>query len=320
MADKTNIEWTDATWNPITGCAIKSPGCVPCYAMVLAGTRLKNHPSRAGLTDKTKAGPVWNGKVRFNAEWLTQPLKWKRPRMIFTCAHADLFYEEVPDEWIDDIFAVMARATQHTFQVLTKRSARMRYYLNARSTVTRIAQKIAEREELDGGMRDVRAIEERLRQRWPLVNVWVGVSTERQKEWDERVPDLAETPAAVRFVSIEPLLGPLDPSKWVHAIDWFIVGGQNGPRPTHPKWVRAIRDALIAAGKLDRFFFKQWGTWVTEDQSPDDIVLPSSAIAPWGKIDKHGNPSGDQTAVYKVGKKAAGRLLDGVEHNGMPFP
>jgi Bacteriophage protein gp37 len=116
MADGTKIEWTDATWNPVTGCSVVSPGCTNCYAMRLAGTRLKHHPSRAGLTIDTKAGPVWNGKVRFNEQWPSEPLRWKRPRRIFVCAHGDLFAEGVPDEWMDQVFAVMALAPQHVFR------------------------------------------------------------------------------------------------------------------------------------------------------------------------------------------------------------
>jgi len=131
MAEHSTIEWTDATWNPITGCSVVSPGCANCSAMSLAGTRLKHHPSRAGLTTDSKAGPVWNGKVRLNESWLTQPLQSKRPRRIFVCAHGDLSAEGVPDAWIDRVFAVMALAPQHTFQVLTKRAARMRAYLTA---------------------------------------------------------------------------------------------------------------------------------------------------------------------------------------------
>ena len=132
MAETSTIEWTDATWNPITGCSVVSPGCTNCYAMTLAGTRLAQHPSRKGLTVPSKAGPVWNGKVRFNRDWLHQPLHWRRPRMIFVCAHGDLFHENVPDEWIDQVFAVMAIARWHTFQVLTKRPKRMRAYFAER--------------------------------------------------------------------------------------------------------------------------------------------------------------------------------------------
>lgn len=135
MADGTPIEWTDATWNPVTGCSVLSAGCTNCYAMRLAGTRLQHHPSRAGLTtpSRIKSGtglgkPVWNGQVRFNEQWLTEPLRWKRPRRIFVVAHGDLFHDAVPDAWIDQVFAVMALAPQHQFQVLTKRAARMRAY------------------------------------------------------------------------------------------------------------------------------------------------------------------------------------------------
>ena len=121
MGDQTKIEWTNATWNPITGCSVVSAGCTNCYAMRLAGTRLKHHPSRKDLTILRGGNYVWNGEVRFNENWLDQPLKWSKPRMIFVCAHGDLFHEAVPFEWIDQVFAVMALCPQHTFQVLTKR-------------------------------------------------------------------------------------------------------------------------------------------------------------------------------------------------------
>ena len=328
MADNTAIEWTDATWNPVTGCSIVSPGCTNCYAMRLAGTRLKHTPSRAGLTKDTKAGPVWNGQVRFNEGWLDQPLRWKRPRRIFVCAHGDLFAENVPDEWIDRVFAVMALSPQHTFQVLTKRAARMRAYCDNRG---------------GGVSRRVSMIAKNTLIRWPLPNVWLGVSAERQQEADERIPDLLATPAAIRFVSAEPLLGPIDftrivnrdPAKfsWLNywprlnaltgnyplieetrdphpeRLHWIIVGGESGPgaRPMHPAWARAIRDQCVAAGVP--FFFKQWGEWVTEDQSPEDIVLPGTSRRHWGI---------SQPSAYNVGKRRAGRLLDGIEHNGFP--
>ncbi len=133
MADRTKIEWTDATWNPITGCSVVSPGCTNCYAMKLAGGRLRGHPSRKGLTIPSKAGPVWTGEVRLNEEWLDQPLRWRKPRSIFVCAHGDLFNENVPDEWIDQVYGVMALCPQHTFQVLTKRPERMREYIDRRT-------------------------------------------------------------------------------------------------------------------------------------------------------------------------------------------
>jgi protein gp37 len=274
MADNSKIEWTDATWQPITGCSVHSPGCINCYAMKLAGGRLRNHPSRAGLTKMTKAGPVFTGEVRFNEQWLDQPLRWTRPRMVFTCAHGDLFHENVPDEWIDRVFRVMAMAKRHTFQVLTKRSARARTYLNT-----------SNRE------RAIRSVPIQ----WPLPNVWLGVSAERQQEADERIPDLLATPAAVRFVSAEPLIGPIDlnglalPEAWPRCdcrghrptfdalnsaiycegccegpeattlprLDWVIVGGESGPnaRSMHSDWARLIRDQCAAAGTA--FFMKQ---------------------------------------------------------------
>lgn len=215
MSDGTKIEWTEATWNPITGCSVTSPGCTNCYAMKLAGTRLKHHPSRAGLTTDTKAGPVWTGEVRFNEAWLTQPLKWRRPRRIFVCAHGDLFHESVPDEWIDRVFAVMALAPQHTFQVLTKRAARMREYM--RRSCGRIADAVM-RLRRERGVVSALAPLPHVRPGaawWPLPNVWLGVSVEDQTRADERIPDLLATPAAVRWLSCEPLLGPVDVGPWI---------------------------------------------------------------------------------------------------------
>lgn len=206
MAENSKIEWTDATWNPITGCSVVSPGCTNCYAMKLAGTRLQHHPSRAGLTRDSKAGPVWTGEVRLNEDWLDQPLRWKRPRRIFVCAHGDLFHESVPDQWIDRVFAIMAAAPHHTFQVLTKRAARMRQYF---SDVTRLRERMLTAAALTFPI--PWAVERRMgRLPLPIPNVWLGVSAEDQQRADERIPDLLATPAAVHFVSAEPLLGPIN--------------------------------------------------------------------------------------------------------------
>lgn len=216
MAKTSHIEWTDATWNPVTGCSVVSPGCTNCYAMKLAGTRLRHHPSRQGLTQETKAGPVWTGDVRFNREWLDQPLRWKRPRRIFVCAHGDLFHESVPDAWIDQVFAVMALAPRHTFQVLTKRADRMRAYLTDPATPGRIIRE-AFQIDCEGGAwmsadREIGGIEP-----LPLPNVWLGVSAEDEARADQRVPHLLRTPAAVRFISYEPALGPLNARRWLPA-------------------------------------------------------------------------------------------------------
>lgn len=202
MAETSKIEWTDATWNPITGCTVLSRGCQDCYAMRLAGGRMKHHWSREGLTKEGPNGPVWTGEVRLNKPWLDQPERWKRPRMIFVCAHADLFHESVPDEWIDIIHGVMYRAKQHVFQVLTKRPERMRRYLET------------------SGASDLP----------PLPNVWYGASMEDQETANLRLPELMATPAAVRWVSAEPLLGPIDLTRWMVASDNPSHGGEQTSR------------------------------------------------------------------------------------------
>ena len=361
MAESSSIEWTDATWNPVTGCDVVSPGCTNCYAMRLAGTRLKHIPSRASLTRDTKAGPVWNGEIRVNEEWMDQPLRWKRPRMIFVCAHGDLFHEKVPDEVLDRVFAVMALSPQHTFQVLTKRSARLRDYINRPHGYfdhQRREDTAIERACWDI-LRDRRTLSENLiKWPWPLPNVWLGVSAEDQKRADERIPDLLATPASIRFVSAEPLLGPINlrririapdhhtiidaldgyavagkPGRERTMLDWVIVGGESGrgARPMHPAWARQIRDQCENAGVP--FFFKQWGIWAvaSEANGHDDSDM-SRNDAVWLHSDgRQTKPSHlrpdleaadyrDPIAMFPATKKRAGRLLDGVEHNAMPQP
>lgn len=311
MADNSKIEWTDATWNVITGCSVISPGCTNCYAMKLAGTRLATHPSRAGLTMPGKSGPVWTGEVRFNGEWLTQPLEWTKPRMIFVCAHGDLFHESVPDAWLDMVFSVMALAPQHVFQVLTKRSRRLRAYLNHPDTPRRVlaVATAGDRKDSPKSMAVAAYISA-----WPLKNVWVGVSAEDQTRADERIPDLMETMAAVRWVSAEPLLSDIVLSgKWLglgdnggygHGrLDWVVAGGesQHGSRPSHPNWFRGLRDQCVAAEVP--FLFKQWGDWVS--------------VSEVGGPGKH-HQFPDYATVRRVGKKAAGRTLDGRTWDEMP--
>lgn len=323
MADGTHIEWTDATWNPITGCSVVSAGCKHCYAMKLAGTRLAHHPSRAGLTIDTKAGPVWTGEVRFNKQWLDQPLRWRRPRRIFVCAHGDLFHEAVPFDWIDRVWGVMALAPRHTFQVLTKRPERM----------LDIVPKLAARHRPPDGSR------------WPLPNVWLGVSVEDQAAADERIPLLLQCPAAVRWISAEPLLGRVDLCEhlgmwWNQTmgcfegtgmeinrhrdgrprIGWVVAGGESGPgaRPMHPDWARSLRDQCAAAGVA--FMFKQWGEHLPADADECDAgVEPARLVwsdgTPWAQED---GQRGGVALMARVGKKAAGRLLDGVLHNNYP--
>jgi protein gp37 len=251
MADGTKISWSEATWNIITGCSMVSPGCTNCYAMRLAGTRLQHHPSRAGLTHETDRGPVWTGEVRFNEEWLTQPLKWKKPRLIFVCAHADLFHEAVPDEWIDRIFAVMALAPQHTFQILTKRPERMRKYMLPTTDIPMLGRLPLERVHIEASQDDIEPWESLHRygnlyslyldRPWPLPNVWLGVTAENQAEADKRIPVLLDTPAALRWVSIEPMLGAVD----LTAID---IDGHRPVRVSAQKQARRVLRRLRDAG------------------------------------------------------------------------
>lgn len=345
----SKIEWTGSTWNPIVGCSIFSPGCKRCYAMRMAA-RLEamGLPQYRGLTERSAVGAVWTGEVRFVESALTLPLRTRKPTTWFVNSMSDLFHEGVPDAWIDRIFAVMALCPQHTFQVLTKRSARMRAYMA--QALGRVADAaIALR-------RSPIAVARGLgpsaivplphvplgRAWWPLPNVWLGVSAEDQRRADERVPDLLASPAAIRFVSAEPLLGPLHLAPYMHDsvclafdeghctcsdprevhLDWIIVGGESGPdaRPMNPAWAQAIRDQCAAAGVP--FFFKQWGEWSHSEQTPAPVPGPHF-------FDEYGRPCGagwhfwsegdrGQNASIRVGKKAAGRLLDGVLHTGMP--
>lgn len=338
MADGTQIEWTDATWNPITGCSVVSPGCTNCYAMKLAGTRLKNHPTREGLTTDTKAGPVWNGQVRFNEGMLSDPLRWKRPRRIFVCAHGDLFAEGVPDKWIDQVFAVMALCPQHTFQVLTKRPERMRDYL-LRFKPSPASDGFVTR---DGVHSSDSPRGWPIFGTFPLPNVWLGVSVEDQRRADERIPILLETPAAIRWISAEPLLGPISIRDAIWAgdgypldnitasIDWVVAGGESGhdARPMHPEWARSLRDQCAATGTP--FLFKQWGNWLGgtwEDLGDQGRFIPASGpdAAPIPYLARDGHEHWFNAASWPEGpgsvrmdKKHAGRLLDGVEHNGFP--
>lgn len=222
VGNKTAIEWTDATWNPVTGCSKVSPGCAHCYAERLS-TRFQQTTRRW-----TAANAAEN--VALHPERLLTPLSWRQPRMVFVNSMSDLFHELVPDAFIEQVFATMGLASRHTFQILTKRPELMRGWFEGSGA---------------GWARP------------PLRNVWLGTSIENNR-WVHRADELRATPAAVRFVSAEPLLGPL-PSLDLEGIDWLIVGGESGPihRPIDAKWVRDLRDRAREAGVA--FFFKQWG-------------------------------------------------------------
>lgn len=227
MAGLSDIEWTDATWNPIAGCAMISPGCTNCYAMRMAA-RLQSmdHPSYRGTTRKSGGRPVWTGKVNLVRKALDIPLRWKKPRKIFVNSMSDLFQDGVPPEFIAEVWNTMVTADHHVYQILTKRPENMKHVIES------LGLKVAS-------------------------HIWLGTSVESEK-FVERVSILRDTPAAIRFVSFEPLLGPVGPVD-LSRIHWAIVGGESGPgsRPIEQKWVREIK---AQCRKHDTaFFFKQWG-------------------------------------------------------------
>jgi protein gp37 len=216
MADRTGIEWTEATWNPVSGCSKVSPGCAHCYAERLS--------RRFGHTHHPWVPAYEAENVVMHPERLEQPLRWRRPRLIFVNSMSDVFHERVPLSFVSQVFDVMAEAEQHVFQILTKRHERL----------AEIADELP----------------------WPE-NVWIGVSIENNR-WCVRADYIRRVPAAVRFISAEPLLGPLDRLDLTE-IDWLIAGGESGPRhrSIDPVWVRALRDRCQQEGVA--FFFKQWG-------------------------------------------------------------
>lgn len=260
-ATRTGIEYVNSTWNPVTGCTPISEGCKNCYARRLAEGRLRG---RYGYPAELPFHPMTH------SDKLRQPLYWRKPRRIFVCSMGDLFHESISVGFIDCVLAVTALAPQHTYVILTKRPGQALAQLggNCRNRVLARYAKL-------GGDAEAHPIMSNAG--WPLPNVWLGVTAENQATADERIPLLLQTPAAVRFVSCEPLLGPLtlpveamNPKglcgetaqyQWEDGkrIDWVIVGGETGPgaRLMHPHWLRAIRDQCRQAGVP--FFFKRWG-------------------------------------------------------------
>lgn len=255
MGSSSDIEWTDATWNPVAGCAVLSPGCTNCYAMRMAA-RLDamGQPKYEGLTRKSGRRYVWTGDLRLDWQSLDAPKAWRKGRRIFVNSMSDLFHEQVPLDFIRAVFSVMEVTPQHTYQLLTKRAQRLH----------EVATDLA----------------------WPT-NTWMGVSVE-SADYIERIDMLRDTSARVKFLSLEPLLGPL-PALNLSGIDWVIVGGESGPgaRPIDPAWVRDLRDQCV--GQKIPFHFKQWGgvmkgkagrmldgrTW---DEEP---ALTSHTATPW---------------------------------------
>lgn len=320
----TKVEWAQnedgtrgETWTPIRGCRIKSPGCFECYAMKLAMRMSNPGGAYEGLVKMTPSGPRWTGKYRLVADLLDKPLRWRKPRTVFVCSMSDLFFEPVPAPAIAEVFGVMAVAERHTFQVLTKRAPRMRSLLSSedfRAAVARAAEWWGD--QVGDERSAARAYEIATAGLWPLPNVWCGVSAEDQERADERIPELLETPAAVRFVSYEPALGPLNlqeipwgPNQtrenvlelecwgdcacpdWdegcrrqggdgrLRRIDWVIAGAESGPgaRPYELEWFRSVRDQCEEAGAS--FFLKQ-----TRDDRGKKVSLPVLDGRQWAEM------------------------------------
>lgn len=306
---KSKIEWTDRTWNPVTGCTKVSQGCKNCYA--------------------ERMYERFNGKGTFknitcHTNRLRQPLSWKKPSMVFVNSMSDLFHEDVPFEFINSVFSVMSDVNIHTYQILTKRPQRMLEFYEWKADQFSIPWQ-------------------------PSSNVWIGVSIEDQKAADERIPLLLKLPAAIRFLSCEPLLADVNLKPWIkitNKVDsieihtpfhWVIAGGESGPkaRPMHPDWARSLRDQCNAASVP--FFFKQWGEWLPFEEtaqapfyrrSSDNeefdghvlnfIDLETNEAGKWqGK--RWRGFDGSNCSYLKTGKKNAGCLLDGKEYKYFPI-
>ena len=314
MAENTKIEWADHTFNPWTGCTKIGPGCDHCYA--------EGWAKRSGIV---QWGPGAERRRTSEANW-KQPMRWNAEAerigvryRVFCASLADVFDNEVPVEWRADLFDLIARTPHLDWLLVTKRIGNAKTMMADALHLNPAA--------LSNG------------QIWPLPNVWLGITVVNQAEADRDIPKLLQTPAAVRFLSVEPLLGPVS-FRWMPAwpenkanralnpaggtdhldglrrLDWVIVGGESGPkaRPMHPQWARDIRDQCEAAGVP--FLFKQWGEWapIPADPSryPTGVAPDGSAVGPEDEF------SEDCALMYRIGKKAAGRLLDGHEHNGFP--
>ncbi len=390
MADST-IEWTDTVWNPTTGCDKVSPGCDNCYALTMA-KRLKamGQAKYQRDGDPDTSGPGFG--LATHADALDLPLRWRKPRRVFVNSMSDLFHDKVPDGFIAEVWEVMGRCPQHTFQILTKRHARMRSWVNrwADTAADRVFNvdglppmprgPVAQRATYRSGRGQLFA--DMLESMgtpppgaayptydwsqgwrwWPRVlpNVWLGVSVENQQWADIRIPALLDTPAAVRWISAEPLLGPVDMHEYLipdgchtmpdgqtfpniclssscgTSIDWVVVGGESGTgaRPMHPDWVRSLRDQCQQAGVP--FFFKQWGEWqdgstnstnanhldhiIVWDGRHENAAQHGDGYTELGRARRLGQIPQPVNAriVSLVGKRRAGRLLDGREWNAYP--
>lgn len=360
MGENTKIEWAHPpgykgdTWNPVRGCSRVSAGCENCYAEDVAHRYGGPGMPYEGLTVVGNNGPRWNGEVRFVEKKLLDPFRRQKPTCYFVNSMSDLFHEKLPFETIDKIFAVMALSPQHIFQVLTKRPQRMKEYMLGLEG--RVAEIIADFYVEDPKRAKTKPLTKELAMHavLPFSNVWLGVSVEDQETADDRIPLLLETPAALRWISAEPLLGPLNlryflsnffrsvGDKHIYTLDWVVTGGESGPgaRPLHPDWIEDIRDDC--RGTRTPFFHKQHGEFMPLYEIPDDVRICVSCGCTdhtpcqdedgpcyWldtvedrcsvckGKVERLYRFD-DGTPVLKVGKATAGHLIDGLEYQQYP--
>ncbi|MGG4499046.1 DUF5131 family protein [Brevibacillus reuszeri] len=294
----TSIEWTDKVWNPLTGCSKVSEGCRNCYAITLHNRRYDAYHNGKELPQQY-ALPF--NEIQLFQSRVDMPLPWRKPRKIFVNSMGDLFHEQVPGWFIKEVFDVMMKAHWHTFQVLTKRAERMREIVNAYLNQNNL-------EKLPS-------------------HVWLGVSIENEQTNNERVHQLVKTKAAVRFLSCEPLIGPIDLTphfNWIEPdtgrsyLHWVIVGGESGmnARPLRQTWVEGLKNQCEQYGVA--FFFKQWGEFFPHDDNDEDD--PEFWVTDTEAGFEHTSTPSDDNYVYmnRVGRKRAGRLLDGKEWNEFP--
>ncbi|MGR6921238.1 DUF5131 family protein [[Actinomadura] parvosata] len=354
MSDNSLIEWLNkpgykpATWNPVIGCDRVSEGCDNCYPIPIARIREKNPNPKvaaafAGVVEHTGERLDWTGKVNLLPDRLDTPLHWRLPRMTFVTSLGDLFHRAAPDEFIAKVFAVMARTPRHIYVIFTKRHARMRALLSSAEFIELVQREI-------DALFDDPDDQHIPADGWPLPNVWVGVSVENQQWADIRIPALLETPAAVRCISAEPLLGSVRlpvcqtcdgsgnyPDEWLSRdvkdggdcpdcngsgqptpnLDWVVAGGESGPgaRPPHPDWFRSLRDQCTAAGVP--FFFKQHGEWAPYGEgepTPAGVHGSLTLVSPDGRT--HSPRLGslapaESVRMARYGKHRAGAVLDG---------
>ncbi|MCV7175092.1 DUF5131 family protein [Mycolicibacterium sphagni] len=347
MGSKTKIEWTrsddgtpGATWNPATGCTKVSPGCDRCYAETLA-ERFRGTPGHY----------YENGfDVTLRPGKLLEPLKWSKPRRIFVNSMSDLFHDQIPDHYIAKVFAVMELAPWHSFQLLTKRHGRMHSLLNSLVFQSQISSAVNEL--LDDGAPFPKTWDpEGHKPDWPLPNVWLGVTVENQQWADIRIPLLIDTPATIRWLSIEPMLGPVDlfgvpfaetpgpaiirnsvhwfdpnygdQHEWDDqpGIDWVVCGGESGrgARPMHPKWATDLMLSCSATGVP--FLFKQWGEWRPYLDQSNGHRQPDAYMNVVGELadeDTALAAGGDWIGMHRLGKSNTGRELDGRLYDEYP--